>query len=175
VAGDGLCAREVPVVEVKWRIDGDAAFAIEQLVPQLDEEGGRQCHAAVRALVHMGDDAKNAMPALVAALKRYKDHNVLWAVGELAPHAQELALPALRAAMTEPSLADDAAIALQSLGEPAEQLIPRRWQRCARWPRQRAKERAYAHCQHERIAADCCSVRRIRLCRLILAHWHADC
>jgi HEAT repeat protein len=112
------------VVEVKWRIDGDTTFAIEQMVPLLHQKSGRQYNAAVRTLVHMGADAKDAMPALVAALKKYKDHNVLWAVSELAPHAKELALPALREGLSQPDLADDAAIALQSLGESAEQLIP---------------------------------------------------
>jgi HEAT repeat protein len=110
-------------VEVKWRIDGDAAFAIERMVPLLDEKRGREYHTAVRTLVHMGADAKEAMPDLVAALKKYKDHNVLWAVGELAPHAKEIALPALRDAMKEVKLADDAAIALHGLGEPTEKLI----------------------------------------------------
>ena len=112
------------LVEVKWLIDGDSAFAIERMVPLLDQKSGRQYHAAVRTLVRMGADAKDAIPALLSALKRYKDHNVLWAVGELAPHDKELVLPALRAALKEPALADDAAITLQNLGEPAEQLIP---------------------------------------------------
>jgi HEAT repeat protein len=112
-------------VEVKWRIDGDAAFAVGQMVPLLDQPGGRQCHAAVQTLVHMGADAKDAMPALIAALRRHQDHNLLWAIGELAPHFQELALPALREALSQPRLADDAAIALYGLGEPTEQLIPR--------------------------------------------------
>jgi HEAT repeat protein len=111
-------------VEVKWRIDGDAAFAIEQMVPLLDQKRGREYHTAVRTLVHMGADAKDSMPALIAALEKYKDHNLLWAVEELAPHAKELALPALREALKQPGLADDAASALQSLGEPAEELIP---------------------------------------------------
>jgi hypothetical protein len=123
-----LLTADVPLrcqaIVVKWRIDGDAAFAIEQLIPLLDEPRGRQCHAATHALVQMGADAKGAMPALIVALERYQDHNVLWAVGELAPHAPELALPALRDAMSRPSLADNAAIALQGLGEPAEMLIP---------------------------------------------------
>lgn len=113
-------------VEVKWQIDGDAAFAIEQMVPLLDQKRGREYHTAVRTLVHMGADAKEAMPALVSALKKYKSHNVLWAVEELAPHAKELALPALREALNERETADNAAIALQNLGEPAEELIP--WQ-----------------------------------------------
>ena len=112
------------LVEVKWRIDGDSAFAIERMVPLLDHKSGRQYNAAVRTLVSMGADAKDAIPALLSALTRYKDHNVLWAVGELAPHAKELVLPALREALKEPALADDVAITLQKLGEPAEQLIP---------------------------------------------------
>jgi HEAT repeat protein len=112
------------LVEVKWRIDGDAAFALEKMVPLLDQKSGRQYHTAVRTLVHMGADARGAMPALVAALKRYKDHNVLWAVRELAPHAREIALPALRETLKQPDLADNAAIALQELGEPAKELIP---------------------------------------------------
>jgi HEAT repeat protein len=112
------------VVEAKWRIDGDAAFAIEQMVPLLDQKRGRECDGAVRTLAHMGADAKPAIPALVSALKKYPDHNVLWAVGELAPHARELALPVLREALKQPGLADNAAIALQNRGEPAEELIP---------------------------------------------------
>jgi HEAT repeat protein len=112
------------LVEVKWRIDGDAAFAIAKMVPLLDQKSGRQYHTAVRTLVHMGADARDAMPALVAALKRYKDRNVLWAVRKLAPHAREIALPALRETLKQPDLADNAAIALQDLGEPAKDLIP---------------------------------------------------
>jgi hypothetical protein len=99
------------------------------MVPLLDQKAGRQYHTAVRTLVHMGADARDAMPALVSALKRYKDHNVLWAVGELAPHARELALPALREALKLPELADNAAIRLQELGEPAKDLIPRQLKR----------------------------------------------
>jgi HEAT repeat protein len=112
------------VVEVKWRIDGDAAFAIEKMVLLLDRKRGRECHAAVQTLVHMGDAAKEAMPALVSALKKHQDPNVLWAVGELGPHAKELAAPALYEALQQPRLANDAAIALQTLGEPAQKLIP---------------------------------------------------
>lgn len=111
-------------VEVKWRIDGDAPFAVEQMVPLLEQKPGRQYHTAVRTLVNMGADAKTAMPALVTALKKYKDHNVLWGVENLAPHDKELALPALREALTEPERADNAAIALMNLGEPAGELIP---------------------------------------------------
>jgi HEAT repeat protein len=104
-------------VEVKWRIDGDAAFAIGQMVPLLDQERGRECHAAVGTLVHMGADARQAMPALVTALKQYKDHNVLWAVGELAPHAKEVALPALREALKDTETAEEAAKSLKMLRE----------------------------------------------------------
>jgi HEAT repeat protein len=77
----------------------------------------------------MGADAKEAMPALVAALHKHRNHNVLWAVEQLAPHAKELALPALWEAMNSPATVDNAAIALQSLGEPVEELIPRQLKR----------------------------------------------
>src|SRR5262249_40397707 len=90
----------------------------------LERKNGYQRHAAVRTLVHMGADARGALPAIVSALKRYKDHNALWAVGELATHARDLTLPALREALKQPDLADDAAITLHGLGEPAEKLIP---------------------------------------------------
>jgi len=113
------------LVEAKWRIDGDTKYALAQMTPLLDTKAGRQYHTAVRTLVHMGADAKDALPALLAALKRYKDHNVLWAVENLAPYDKDLALPALREALTDPKLADNAAIALQNLGEPADQLIPK--------------------------------------------------
>jgi len=112
------------VVEAKWRIDGDAAFAVAKMVPLLDEKKGRQYHTAVRTLVNMGSNAKAAIPALVAALKQYRDHNVLWAVGELAPHAKDVALPALRECLKDSEVADNAAIALQNLGVSAEELIP---------------------------------------------------
>jgi HEAT repeat protein len=111
-------------VEAKWRIDGDAEFAIERMVSVLNEKRGRENYAATRTLVHMGAHAKPAVPAMISVLKRNKDRNVLWALGELAPHSKELAMPALRDALAMPGLEDDAAIALQNLGEPAEVLIP---------------------------------------------------
>ncbi len=128
-----LATDDVPMfcraVEAKWRIDGDAAQAIGRLVPLLDQQRGRQVHAATHTLATMGADAKEAMPALVAALHKHRNHNVLWAVEQLAPHAKELALPALWEAMNSPATVDSAAIALQSLGEPAEELIPRQLKR----------------------------------------------
>ena len=113
-------------VLIKWQIDGDSAFAIDQMVPLLDHEQGRDYHTAVRTLVRMGPDAKTAVPALVSALKKHRDSNLLWAVGELAPHSRDLAMPALREALKQRELADQAAIALHSLDEPADKLIP--WQ-----------------------------------------------
>jgi hypothetical protein len=126
---DRWLRREDPVmvcriVEAKWRIDGDAAFAIERLVPLLNQKQGRECHAAAHTLVHMGADAKEAVPALISALERFENHNVLRALGELAPHAKDIALPALRGATNRTALADDATIALHNLGEPADKLIP---------------------------------------------------
>lgn len=112
------------LVEAKWRIDGDATFAIDRMVALLDGKHRRQTYPVVRVLVAMGGDAKRAVPTLVDALQLHRDHNVLWAIGELAPHARDVALPALREAMSQSDLADDAAITLQNLGEPAENLIP---------------------------------------------------
>jgi hypothetical protein len=128
LATEDLAAR-CAALEAKWRIDGDAAYALEHLIPLLDRESGRACHAAVWTLVRMGGQASEAMPALVRALERYHDPNLLWAVRELAPHAPALAVPALRGALTQPGLADDAAIALFDLGEPATELVPHQLKR----------------------------------------------
>jgi HEAT repeat protein len=111
-------------IEAKWRIDGDAAFAVRELVPLLDTERGRDCNGAVRVLVRMGADAKDAVPDIIRAMRRYKDYNLVWALGELAPHARQLAVPALIDALDDPELAADAAGALPGLGVGAEVIVP---------------------------------------------------
>jgi HEAT repeat protein len=123
----------VTLVEVKWRIDGDAAFALERLLPLLEDKRNLECDGALKTLVHMGKDAEPAMPALVACLKRHADSNVLWAVSELAPHSKKLAIAALRENLSQPDLADDAAIALHRWDVPAEEVTPsqlRRLRKC---------------------------------------------
>lgn len=118
------CEALVKLVEAKWQIDRDAVYALKQLLPLLEDKRNLTCDGVLKTLAHMGPDAKEAMPALCAAVKRFKEHNVLWAIGRLAPHARELALPALREALQEPTLADDAAIALKGLGVPANEIVP---------------------------------------------------
>jgi HEAT repeat protein len=110
-------------VEAKWKIDGDAAFARERVVPLLDEEAGRECNGAGQTLALLGRDAVPAMPALIAALQRHQSAELLRTVAQLAPHAPDLAMPALRDALDIPALADYAAPELQSLGEPSAPLI----------------------------------------------------
>jgi hypothetical protein len=64
------------------------------------------------------------MPALIEALKRHKDTNILRTIRDLAPYSKELAVPALQEALREPALADEAAIALQGIGLPGEEVLP---------------------------------------------------
>src|SRR5262249_22137713 len=88
------------LVRARWRIDRDAASALRELVPLLDTREGRSCGGAIGVLVAMGSDARPAVPAIVQALKRYKEPNLVWAVRQLAPHAREPAVAALREALS---------------------------------------------------------------------------
>src|SRR5262249_52728249 len=112
------------LVGAKWRIDGDAVYALKELIPLLQTKDGRSCGGAIDVLVAMGPDAKGAVPAIVQALKRHKETHVVNALRQLAPHATTLALPAVREALAEPPLVVEAAIALQGLGVPAEEVVP---------------------------------------------------
>jgi HEAT repeat protein len=111
-------------IQAKWRIDGDEAFAVSELVPLLDTPRGRECNGAVRVLALMGAEAREALPDLIRAMRQYKDYNVTSAVAELAPHAPELAVPALIDALNDPELAADAAGALPGLGVEADAIVP---------------------------------------------------
>jgi HEAT repeat protein len=128
------------IVRAKWRIDGDSAFALRELIPLLETPAGRQCNGAVRVLAHMGADAKEAVAALIAAMQKHADDegasNLAWALGELAPHAKDEAVPALFAALENHRMADESARALTSLQIPAEQIVP---------PLVRALERSVDH------------------------------
>lgn len=106
------------VIEAKYRIDGDAAFAIEHLVPLLDTKEGRNCGGANRVLARMGADAKDAVPALVAAMKKYKEGEICYDLADLAPHFRDKVAPALRAAAEDPDLGQSARHALRKIGEP---------------------------------------------------------
>jgi HEAT repeat protein len=121
------------LLEAKWRIDGDAAYAVRELVPLLDTKQGRQCGGAVTVLAGMGRDGKDAVPAIIRAVKKYHDHNLVYALGELGHHAKEQAIPALKEAMTRSETAVQAAAALRDLGLPAAELVPellRMFDRC---------------------------------------------
>lgn len=123
----------VTLVEVKWRIDRNSSFALARLVPLLANKRNLNCYGALKTLSYMRADAKEAVPALIEALKRHKDTNVLRTICDLAPYSKELAVPALQAALREPTLADEAAIALQGIGLPGEEVLPsqlRRLQAC---------------------------------------------
>jgi HEAT repeat protein len=121
------------LVGAKWRIDQDTDYALQELIPLLETRGGRGCGGAIDVLVAMGPDAKGAVPAIVQALKRYKETHLVWALRELARHAKAPALAALWEALAERRLVGEAAIALQGLGVPAKEVVPhllRRLDRC---------------------------------------------
>ncbi|MBS0262861.1 MAG: hypothetical protein JSS02_12985 [Planctomycetes bacterium] len=109
--------------EVKWRIDGDADFTLQRMIPLLDQPSGRRCNGAVYTLAKMGRAASPALPALFSALKQHESPHVLHAISQIAPYAKDQALPGLRAAAEDSVLADDIAIVLHDLGEPSDELI----------------------------------------------------
>lgn len=105
------------VIEAKYLIDGDAAFAVEHLVPLLDTKDGLNCGGANRVIARMGRDAKDALPALVAAMGKYKEGEVCHDLVKLAPHFRKRVIAALRGALADPDLAAPASCALRDLGE----------------------------------------------------------
>jgi HEAT repeat protein len=105
------------VIEAKYRIDGDAAFAVKHLVPLLDTKEGRNCGGANRVIGRMGTDAKAALPALIAAMRKYKEREICYDLVALAPHFRDTVVAALREALAEPELAGSARHALEMLGE----------------------------------------------------------
>jgi HEAT repeat protein len=114
----------VGLVHARWRIGGDAAAAVEELVPLLDTKEGRSCGGALTVLARMGPDGKGAVPAVIRAMKTYREGEIARALGELAPYAREQALPALREALGDGRLALGAAAALRRLGVPAGEVVP---------------------------------------------------
>ena len=114
--------RDVPAlhhtIEAKYHIDGDAAFAIKHLVPLLDTKAGRNCGGANRVIARMGADAKGAVPALIAAMRKYKEDEICYDLVALAPHFRDQIVLALRKALDDPELAASASRALWEIGEP---------------------------------------------------------
>lgn len=108
----------------KWRIDGDSEFAIARLVPLLEIERERMCGGAVDCLWKMGPEAKGAVPALIAAMHKHKDHGVVHALDELCTWFAPEILPAMREALTETELVDDAVFVLGKHCQDKEFLIP---------------------------------------------------
>ena len=68
-------------------------------------------------IARMGRDAKDALPALVAAMRKYKEREVCCDLVSLAPHFRKEILTALREALTDPDLAASASRAIRDLGE----------------------------------------------------------
>jgi HEAT repeat protein len=110
----------VALLESKYQIDRDAASAINGLVPLLDTEEGRHCGGANRVLGRMGADAKAALPALIAAMNKYKEREIVSDLEALFPHFPDEVTQALRDAQKDPELKRSATSALQDLG-----IIPR--------------------------------------------------
>ena len=104
------------IIEAKYHIDGDAAFATKHLVPLLDTTEGRNCGGANRVIAGMGADAKDALPALIAAMQKYKEWEVCYDLMTLAPHFRDQAVTALREALDDPNLAASASHALRQIG-----------------------------------------------------------
>ena len=113
--------RDVPrlqdVVEAKYLIDRDAGYAIKHLVPLLDTKEGLNCGGANRVIARMGRDAKDALPALIAAMRKYKEREVCSDLVVLAEHFRPQIISALRETLTDPDLAAPASRALRDLGE----------------------------------------------------------
>lgn len=105
------------VIEAKYRIDGDAAVAVKHLVPLLDTKEGLNCGGANRAIARMGADAKDALPALIAAMRKYKEDEVSYDLVVLAKHFRPQVVTALREALADPDLAASASRALRDVGE----------------------------------------------------------
>lgn len=105
------------IIEAKYLIDGDAAFAVKHLSPLLDTKDGLNCGGANRVIARMGRDAKHALPALVAAMRKYKEREVCCDLVRLAPHFRKEVLTALRETLTDPDLAASASRAIRDLGE----------------------------------------------------------
>jgi HEAT repeat protein len=103
------------LVEAKYRIDGDAAYAVRELVPLLDTPEGRSCYGANRVLARMGADTKEAVPALIRAMRKYKADEIVYDLKKLAPHFHDQVVAALRDIQDDPDLAAAAASALRDI------------------------------------------------------------
>src|SRR5262249_18982471 len=97
---------------------------VDELVAMLDTEDGRRCGGAALVLANMKASAKDAVPGLIRAMKKYKDSNLTFALGRLAPYAKEQALPALKEALDDRNMAIVAALELHNLKVPADEMIP---------------------------------------------------
>jgi hypothetical protein len=78
-------------------------------------------------------DSLAANPLAIAKAKRYKETELVRALRKLAPHEKDLCLAATREALAEPALVEEFAVALQSLGMSANEVVPqllRRLDRC---------------------------------------------
>lgn len=100
----------------KWRIDGDSEFAIARLVPLLEIERERMCGGAVDCLWKMGPEAKDAVPALIAAMHKHKDHGIVHALDELCTWFAPEILPAMRKALADSELEEDVGVVLGKHG-----------------------------------------------------------
>jgi HEAT repeat protein len=112
------------LVYTKWRIDGDSQYAVAHLVPLLQNERERACGGAVNYLWYMGPDAKEAVPALIDAMRKHKDHGLVHALDELCQWFAPEILPAFREALADPELEEQAVCVLVAHEEDKEYLLP---------------------------------------------------
>ena len=66
----------------------------------------------------MGQDAKAALPALIATMKKHKEREVCYDLVALAPHFRKQVVASLREALEIPELAATASHALYQVGDP---------------------------------------------------------
>jgi len=109
--------------------DADVAAQVQKQIQGLKDNNPNVRSAAAVGLGKIGPGAKEAVPALSAALAKDTDASVrsaaAWALGRIGPEALQ-ALPALSAALedTEEVVRSDAAQALGHIGPSAKEAVP---------------------------------------------------
>jgi HEAT repeat protein len=111
-------------VMAKWRLDGDGPAAARLLAARLGSQEKIEVKMAAVAVARLGADAKEALPALIAAMKKDKEYLVIHALMDLAPHFRETIVAAFREVLDETDRSEQIAGALLHCDGPKEYLLP---------------------------------------------------